>query len=555
MTFLGWLAADPVRYAVVSDIALFAFAVVAVCGMFSGRADAWLSRRSGTLGYLALAASVLLAARWPTLFVRDPLNQDEAQALAQAITALHDPIPWGGFDPNTAGPLNTYALTLPALFGLHLSFLTTRVIALLLEFGAIVTLYASAAICFDAALGRVAIVPAVAFFSLATEDHFVHYSGELVAIFLGMLMLAALCAAYRRAVAPGWMFVVGLAGGMMPFAKLQSVPLAALTVVIAVAVVLLASPAGTQARVARLGALGAGLLCAPTVVLSVTAAGGSLRDFWLSYIQTSLAYILYQDQPLSFVTATPEFGPLFDVLLAVAGLGAVALAARYAYTSAKERGAFAAAVVVLVGALWAIFAPKRGSLNYLLFGILPAAGAAAAAIGIIVATLRLRSAGLARGALALAFIGACLAAMSAFTRSPYPYLGAFAGYVDGRPDPVTALIAAHVKPGERLAIWGWRPQYFVTTYTLMGTRDAITQYQYSPNFNPYFNYFRQRYVHDLEADRPVAFLDTGPDSFDFEGKGRFGYEMFPQLAQVIERDYRLVGSVHGIRLFVRRDRL
>jgi hypothetical protein len=107
VTRLGWLAADQARHAAVSAVRLFALAALAAWGTLSPRASTGLSRRSGAALYLGLALVTLFAARWPTLFVRDPLNQDEAQELAQAITALHDPVPWRGFDGNTCGPLNT----------------------------------------------------------------------------------------------------------------------------------------------------------------------------------------------------------------------------------------------------------------------------------------------------------------------------------------------------------------------------------------------------------------------------------------------------------------
>jgi hypothetical protein len=551
ISLLAWLAADQARYTFAGEAPLFVLAGLAVAGMSLRRADAGLTTRGGTIAYLGLVALALMCARWPTLFVREPLNQDEAQALAQAITALHDPVPWRSFDGNTCGPLNTYVLMLPALFGVHLSFLTTRFIALALEFGSIASLYACATLTFDAALARVAVLPPVTFFALATQDHFVHYSGEHLSIFLGMLTLAFLCLASRRQLAGRWLFATGAAAGMMPFAKLQSVPLAGMSLAVACVVILFGTH-NLRSLAERLGALVAGLVAPGALILLAALLGGSLRDFWLSYIQTSLAYILYDDQPLSFLTATPEFGPLFDILVAACGLGAIVLVARYASTTGRQRAAYAAAIVVLIGAIWSIYAPKRGSLNYLLFGVVPAAAAAAAALGIISVAFRVRSAGIVRGALGLAFVTAVLASEAAFDRPDYPYLGSFADYLHGKPDPVTALIAAHLRPGERLAIWGWRPKYFVTTYTLLGTRDAISAYQRDPDFNPYFTYFRERYVSDFEANQPAGFLDAGSDSFDFERRGRFGYEMFPQLATIVDHDYRLAGSANGIRLFIRR---
>ncbi len=74
----------------------------------------------------------------------------------------------------------------------------------------------------------------------------------------------------------------------------------------------------------------------------------------------------------------------------------------------------------------------------------------------------------------------------------------------------------------------------------------------SRDFNPYLDYFRARYVSDFEKNRPLGFLDAGDESFGFGNKG-FGYEMFPALAAIVRRDYRLAGTERGMRFFVRRD--
>ncbi len=541
-------------YLASSRAALFAFAAVAVWAAFSRRADERLSRPLGIALFLGSALLVLFAARWPTFFVRNALNEDEAQALAQAITALRDPIPWLSFDGNTCGPLNTYVLMLPALFGAHLTFLSTRIISVLLEFGAAAALYGCVTLVFDAALARIAIVPPIAFFALVTQAEFVHYSGERLSIFLGMLALWLICVSVQRRSQAAWLFGVGFVAGMTPFAKIQAVPLDAATVAVAVASILAHAPFGARQRVARLAALVAGGLAFPAALLAVVAAHGAFHDFWISYIASSLAYILYTYQPLSFVTRMPEFGRQFDLLLAVTMAGGVALALCWKRLGPGPRGAYLAALVVLAGALDAIFAPKRGTLHYVLFGILPVACAAAAGLGLVVSTLRSNAAaGLARGWIALAFVAASLVAQGGLGGGDYPYLGAIVDYLRGPPDAVDVLIRRYLAEGDRLAIWGWRPKYFVFSYTLLGTRDAIGWYQFSGEINPYRDYYRARYLRDLALNRPRGFLDAGPDSFDLDGKGRYGHEVFPELAEVVRREYRLAGSVGTTRFYVRRD--
>jgi hypothetical protein len=72
--------------------------------------------------------------------------------------------------------------------------------------------------------------------------------------------------------------------------------------------------------------------------------------------------------------------------------------------------------------------------------------------------------------------------------------------------------------------------------------------------NPLQVYFRQRYLHDLQVNRPELFLDTVvPGSFAFADPKAYGIETFPELEKFIADQYRLDQEIEGRRLFIRRD--
>ncbi|HEY0799031.1 MAG TPA: hypothetical protein VGD50_07760, partial [Candidatus Baltobacteraceae bacterium] len=295
-----------------------------------------------------------------------------------------------------------------------------------------------------------------------------------------------------------------------------------------------------------------GLLTVPAIILGAATLGGSIYDFWMSYILSSLAYILWDYMPYTFVMATPGFGPFFDGLAAVSTLGGLVLLIRWKHISPKARSAYVGGLVILAAGIYTIYAPKRGSISYLPFGVLPASVAAAAGLGLIAGQMGSpQRARLRRVFLYAAFIVVSLGTMSAFNRPENPRLASVSDYYYGPTDPVNALLAQYVRPGDRLATWGWRPQYFVDSYTLLGTRDSMTTYQRDFNLNPYLAYFRARYIKDFVRNQPVGLLDTGPDSFDFSGKGADGHEIFPDLTALLQRDYHLVGHVNFTRLYIR----
>lgn len=556
MEFLSWVESDQNRYLAIAQTALFAFCGLIVAAAFLGKLNARLSTPRGTLVYLSLVLLVFMAARWPTFFVVHPLNEDEAQMIAQAITVPHDPVPWVGFDGLTSGPLNTYALDLPVLLGQGPSFMSTRILTVLVEFGALAALYASAALCFGAGIARLAVVPPLVFWAVSVQDELVHYSSELLSIALCATAVALLCWAWRRSFPARILYAAGFVSGMVPFAKLQAVPLAASIALVTVVAVLAAGTLDVRHKLLRLAALAGGALTFPLLLLAIVAAGGGLRDFWLSYILSSLAYVVPNGQPLGFLTASPEFGPYFDWLFAVAILGGLIVGLRFRSIDPGVRNAYLAAVVILAGAIAAVYSPRRGSLHYLQYGVVPIAAAAAAGLAAIAwYAAREPSAAWRRGALAAAFVAVCLTVQNAVLRPHYNWIGAdfYAYRQGGPPDPLAAAIERHLQPGERLAIWGWVPEYWIYSSTLLGTRDAVSVNQYTPYFNPYRDYYRARYVADFERIRPQGFLEAGAESWDWGGGFQDAYTSFPELAAIVNRDYVLAASWKRFKFFMRRD--
>ncbi len=101
-----------------------------------------------------------------------------------------------------------------------------------------------------------------------------------------------------------------------------------------------------------------------------------------------------------------------------------------------------------------------------------------------------------------------------------------------------------------MAVWGWMPQYYVATGAIMGTRDAITQFQIEGN--PLMAYYRARYLADMRQNAPEYFLDAvAPSSFAFNDKTLEGVSTFPELESLVDTSYHLVTDIDGVRLYRR----
>lgn len=556
LRFFAWFEHDYARYAAVSQTAIFALFALVALAAFSRRIASRLETPRGTLVLSGVAAFALFASRWPTFFVLHPLNVDEAQMASQAITALHDPIPWRGFDSGSSGPLNTYVLTLPALLGIHPSFMSARLIAVGLEFGAIVALYAIVARCFEARFARLAIVPPIVFLATTVSEDFAHYSSEVLSIFLSSVALALIVRGWRTHFSRRSAFFAGALAGALPFAKLQSAPLMVVVLAMAVLATLVARSISMRERLAHAAVVAVGSATVPAILIAMMLAGGSLGDFWRSYIETSIAYIGKQDRLFEFLTQTEEFGAYFATLGTITICGTIVLLSKLARYDATKRHALLAFLALLATAIYTIYKPGHSSPHYLLFAVVPLAATAAASVAVVAWLNGADSRpGMRHGAIAALYLALTFVVLGVGTRPTVPWIGLdFERYAAGKPyDPIAETIVRYVAPGERLAIWGWTPEYWVYASALLGTRDSASIFQFAPNFNPERVYFRKRYIADFTTNRPEGFLDAGAESFDFDGGERATVRSFPELAKLVDRDYVRVVRWKRFVFYVRRD--
>ena len=555
MPLLYWLDTNEQRYLGPLYVLLYGLAALAVAGFVSVRADRRLSSRWGTFAFFCVAALALLAGRWPSFFVREELNIDEAGMLALANQMIHFPVPWVDYDPQTVGPLDALVLNAPRLLWITPGWISTRIVAVGVWLVATGGLYAASALLFEARVARLAVIPAVLFFATVYERDFLHYSSELLPAALTVWAVYFLLRAARDRSA-GPIAACALLAGSLTFAKLQAAPIAATLFVLLVVTIAGWDAAPLRVRARRL-LLALGMTAVvPALVLVPVGVHAALRDVWISYILSGINYIWNDYLPPSFVLGETEFGPFFDgsALIALQAVWLSALAWRG--TGGVQRLAPFVLGAVLAAALVAIYVPKHGSAHYLLLAAFPVATCAALALGLaarrVAGIAGAPSRAAATALLAVGFLAATCAALPWLPRTS-PYIGWLTTAVERPLDPTAAALDYWVGIGKRVAIWGWAPNQWVHSQTLMGTRDLLCEHQIDPG--PYRTYFRQRYLADFIAARPAGFLDAvTPDSFGFYDQKKDGFESFPALAAVVGRDYELVAVIgKGFRVYLRRD--
>lgn len=556
LAFAGWLDADPSRYALLAwtCLSLTVLAALASAGPITAtgaRKPVWAKSWLFALGVVV----TLFAFRWPTWFVPEELNPDESQMIAGALTLHHFPVFWKYVDGTTHGPLNDYFLLFGSCFGLPLNFIGARIVAALLEAGALLCTWAAFRSFTSEKIARLGVLPGLVFWSFATWHDYINYSSELVSIFLIACATWLLVVALTQTALTTWRAklpaaLAGLALGAVPFAKLQAVPVAG--AVGLAALLVLWSQRKRAGALKVFGLLLGGAGGASAIVCVYLLIFGLFPQFWVSYILSNLVYVDFKSHGLT------DMAVLFFSLITVGDnfvcflLGGVTFALLHVllvinFVGPRLRAALLTSWLVVGAAYLAVIMPGRQATHYLQLLVIPVTFLT----GIHLAALAEWKAAAGRS------LAASLVVFGSLTLGPqvwrritgwHIYLGNFAAYRVTPPLAASRLILARAQPGDRLAMWGWKPQVYVETGLPQGTRDGNTVLQLS--VMPLQSFYRDRYLRDIKRWRPAWFIDAiGPSGFGFTDRGIHGFETFPELAAFIGSQYTFVSEEGDLRIY------
>ncbi|HTW83819.1 MAG TPA: hypothetical protein VMD91_07120 [Candidatus Sulfotelmatobacter sp.] len=546
---LLWISQHSAAYTITATLVLVVFLIFALWPERTLPLSPVVRERLVVLGIPA----VLFAWRWPVFIPTYALNPDEAQMLANALKATVDIVPWHGFDPASSGPLNSDVLTLPALVGAHIDFFSARVVGLLLVAGALIALYFAVRWTYGAALARVAVVPPLLLFAFVRDADFVHYSSEHLPLFLNAVALAAAMylglaeGSARKRVAAA--LVAGLCAGCALFAKLQDVPIAAVLALCAMAAILTA-PVRTRTR--ELVVLAEGIGFPVALILGAVVVSGVWRDFVISYI---LGATVYVQSPISvgpdfFFHSVAVYAKFLAVSAAVCGASLAVLIVMRRRITLPPAIAPASAVLMVLAALFAVYEPHHPFPHYLLLTVIPLAWLTTNSFALALSAWRTPAL---REAAAFAFVlafGIPLAPHMPTTDDPF--VQALASEATFPLGPVDIAIEKLIPRGGRMLVWGWMPQYYVDTATLMATRDANAYFQIE--LLPYRDYFRARMMRELEAAPPPVVVDAvAPGQFGFTDNVTQGIDSFPALSAFVRERYVLANDIGGVRIYRLRE--
>ena len=527
---------------------------------------------------LGLYLLLLIYSRSLSLFVPYPFNPDEAQYVAQAMLFLEDPIPWTHVDTTTGGPIGTLAILIPSLLGVCPGYVSARVIAILLIWGACVFGFKTLRLFLADSWAAVVSLAPILFWAFPQNADFIHYSSELMPVFLLSASFYYLVSAYLEGERLGRLLASIALASLVPFAKLQAVVIAFPIAIIGVFCCLHRNGIGGLFH--RLPWIALSGLAFPFLILLPVCLSGGWSDFVKSYLALGFQYGALANVVRAFVINAFCHSPN----LFIAGLAQILLMLfflliglwRVRSPECRQTGhqqllsnlrwPMIPAVVVFVASAYAIGKPGTGFSHYWQFILIPSAVVSGLFIDRfdsrefpffskipIVALL---------GSFVFSRVWASFFFFNLGMFNPNIHLGA-----DAHAHAVISYINEEKLPGDRMTVWGWLPDLYVKTDLVSGTREVCTQlvvpdaemaYPFIAVSSDLKAYYQERFMRDIERSRPAFVVDACyPGSFGFKDRS-YSPESFPSFWSFLETHYDLVldtstAGIEGMRVWKHRS--
>jgi hypothetical protein len=398
---------------------------------------------------------------------------------------------------------------------------------------------------------------------------FVHFSSEQCPVLLLSIMLymvARICTTRGEGSANAPAFLTGLVAGLMPFTKMQGLPIAAALSLVFVHAVWLRHERQAAPTVRSLGYMVLGSLVPAAGVALYLTVFSIWEPFWRSYIQTNLLFYAGFNKAgtaskldnFIWLTKTKDLRALI-VTTGVFLCAAVAmplLKRRPRDVSRRSQPLMAYAVIYLLVACIAAATPGNPFPHYMFFVVMPMGFL----MGSVFAkasdatTLPARTSYLPLGKtqllMVLLLVVSTCASLRVYWKRGSSYLPLRASYLENFRGPVAQAIRRAAPPGSSMVVWGFSAELFIDSEMVQSNRYGCTLWQIEKN--PLQRYFLDEFLADMRKSRPLLFVDAMTPGMFYMGpidRSRHAHDVFPDVARHIATDYQLVEDAGGVRIY------
>lgn len=540
-------------------------------------------RRERLLGWgptlLALVVSVVVTLRAHAHFLfpsATPVSNDEGYISALGLRMIRGH--WLPYVDGVSqrGPITYWLAALAMRIGGMWSWIPIRVLALICALITLALVFLLALELFTPAAAAIAVLISTYFFTYELNPwDGIGYNGEVVAMIFALASWLLVARAMRPADDPrgavrrrdAHILAAGVlaacAGLSKQMALVHALPLAAWIVLGN------DDPASTRRSRARDLIRFAGGAAIPfALVLAIYAASGHLKEFFYYYQRYGREIFM---APVNLTSYRDKLKEQFDKYLfgivVVGSLGWL-LAARVLrratdhegprWTGLRSQGGALVAFLQLIGSVIGASFTGRFFPHYLVEVFSVAAVVAGGALAASVAPSRATLRGRFVGTLTLVLGASALLSLCAWNLSRNVRLRRETDrwYQNPHTDPIVRYVLERTDPGERIFVWGFRAETYVSSQRMPASRFVYTVYP--AGVVPWFQATRdeeerrvvpgsrEQLLADLERERPELIIDAGRTM-----SGRYMYN-YPQLRSYLDRGYCFMRYVDGEPVYRRR---
>jgi hypothetical protein len=525
--------------------------------------------------YLLVLSLFVCWTRFPTL-LPGLQNPDEGLFSAAAMKLLVDPVFWRSAEAGSSGPLNILPLLLPAAFGWSPDLASSRVMGILLMTGAIIFSYLALSNIFSEAIARLSVLLTTVTLATFTTGHLSHSVSESSSIFILSVALVFFSRLYvmdqpnRKNI-----FLLGFVLGLTPYAKMQSVPVAALVGLLSVHVLWSKNHFLNKKFFYDIGCLAIGGVLFSLIMLLYLYIFSITQKFIDAYLQANLLIYLMMDvsehahltvpgffdrvsQAALMLLSSRELRPLILTVLMFLGIAIIMLFMIFfnkQKATIKNNMIGIYSILMLLVSFFVIQHPGLILFHYGYFILIPAIWVIAFCVYSFNA-IKSRYFVL---SMALVLVCISVAHLYQFVTKPNIHLSNDDYYRENYRSRLADIVLSYAKPGQLIEVWGWTPILYVETGLLPATSHAYSSpmtEHYPPSLMAFRNRWVTDYMNQLKTARPILFVDTvARGMFFFPGKldvKKRGHQAVPEVADYVRKHYRLVRTYRGVKIFKRK---
>lgn len=517
---------------------------------------------SPTAFILILCVGVFVL-RIPNLILPE-IYPDETQWIAASITYHHGAVFWKSISGATGGPL-IYALP-TMMWPIGLNYTSIRLFGLLFcVLPSIYLVWKTLQLLFGERPARLCLTILFIFFASMNILCFVDYNSEHIAILFTTIATYLLFSfikvdthAFRK------LIFFGITLGLVPYAKLQAVPIGFCIGALGIFEILHLQNRSYKKKAALLFTLFSSALLPSVFFALYLTAHNCWGDFLDDYIMTNFRYAahgipgfvnpLHGLNKLAILPRMIQKEPF--LLFFVGAQLLVTLVVIIEGFKWKRLGAVLFdrilwwCLLITLSAYISIVAHGNTYLHYSYFFVLPFALLTGSIVGKVMEGYTMNWRAISSKAL---FIIISLYIFPVLRHSIWAvdFVSEKTGY------PLSAVSKAILKYShrdEQMSIWGIAMHYYVETGLLQGNKYGSALYAILDAQDDQPAY--EEYVEEIKVNKPVVFLDVmGPNSHHLpDPKSKYRHEHFPKINEYISKNYKEVGEFDGERLYIANER-